>query len=48
LALYCDRNLVARFFNIIKHFRTIATRYDNSGRSFLAGVHLVCALAWLK
>ena len=27
-ALYCERNLVERFFNIIKHFRAIATRYE--------------------
>ena len=47
-ALYCERNLVERFFNIIKHFRAIATRYEKSARNFLAGVHLVCALAWLK
>jgi transposase len=26
--LYKDRNLVERFFNKIKHFRRIATRYD--------------------
>jgi len=28
--LYCERNLVERFFNKIKHYRAIATRYDNS------------------
>ena len=27
-ALYCERNLVERFFNNIKHFRAIATRYE--------------------
>jgi transposase len=27
-ALYCERNLVERFFNSIKRFRTIATRYE--------------------
>jgi len=27
-ALYCERNLIERFFNKIKHFRGIATRYD--------------------
>ncbi len=27
-ALYCERNLVERFFNQLKHFRAIATRYD--------------------
>jgi transposase len=43
-----ERNLVERFFNIIKHFRAIATRYEKTARNFLAGLHLVCALAWLK
>jgi transposase len=47
-ALYCERNLVERFFNVIKHFRAIATRYEKTARNFLAGIHLVCALAWLK
>ena len=47
-ALYCERNLVERFFNIIKHFRAIATRYEKTARNFLAGVHLVCSLVWLK
>jgi transposase len=47
-ALYCERNLVERFFCIIKHFRAIATRYEKTARNFLAGLHLVCALAWLK
>jgi len=46
-ALYCERNLVERFFCIIKHFRAIATRYEKTARNFLAGLHLVCALAWL-
>jgi transposase len=47
-ALYRERNIVERFFNIIKHFRAIATRYEKTARNFLAGLHLVCALAWLK
>ena len=47
-ALYCERNLVERFFCTIKHFRAIATRYDKTARNYLAGLHLVCALAWLK
>ena len=47
-ALYCERNLVERFFNFIKQFRGIATRYEKTARNFLAGLHLVCALAWLK
>jgi transposase len=47
-ALYRERNLIERFFCIIKHFRAIATRYEKTARNFLAGLHLVCALAWLK
>src|SRR5713101_5257531 len=47
-ALYAERNLVERFFNAIKHYRAIATRYEKTARNFLAGLHLVCALAWLK
>ena len=47
-ALYRERNLIERFFNIIKHFRGIATRYEKTARNFLAGIHLACALAWLK
>jgi len=47
-ALYCERNLVERFFCTIKHFRAIATRYEKTARNFLAGLHLVCALVWLK
>ena len=47
-ALYCERNIVERFFNMIKHFRAIATRYEKTAQNFMAGLHLVCALAWLK
>jgi transposase len=39
-ALYCERNLIERFFNKLKHFRGIATRYDKLARNFLAGVQL--------
>jgi transposase len=39
-ALYCERNIVERFFNQLKHFRAIATRYDKLARNFLAGVQL--------
>jgi transposase len=33
-ALYCERNFIERFFNKIKHFRAIATRYDKLARNF--------------
>jgi transposase len=47
-ALYCERNLIERFFNKLKHFRAIATRYDKLARNFLAGVQLACALILLN
>jgi transposase len=31
--LYRERNLIERFFNKIKHFRAIATRYDKLARN---------------
>ena len=39
-ALYCERNLVERFFSKLKQYRAIATRYDKLARNFLAGIHL--------
>ena len=47
-ALYRERNLIERFFNRIKHFRAIATRYDKLARNFLAGIHLVSAIVLLN
>jgi transposase len=47
-ALYCERNLVERFFNLLKHFRAIATRYDKLARNFLAGVQLAAATILLN
>jgi transposase len=46
-ALYCERNLVERFFNKLKHFRAIATRYDKLARNFLAAVQLASAIILL-
>jgi transposase len=47
-ALYCERNLVERFFNKLKHFRAIATRYDKLARNFLAGVQLASVIIILN
>ncbi len=40
--LYRYRNLVERFFNKIKHYRAVATRYDKRADNFLACVKLAC------
>lgn len=45
--LYKDRNLVERFFNRLKQFRRIATRYDKLDSSFLSFISLACSFVWL-
>jgi transposase len=45
---YAERNLVERFFNAIKHYRGICNTLQKTARNFLAGLHLFCALTWLK
>ena len=47
-ALYCERNLIERFFNRLKHFRAIATRYDKLARNFLAGTQLAAVTILLN
>ena len=47
-ALYRERNVVERFFNRLKGFRAIATRYDKLANTFLAAVYLASAVIWLN
>ena len=46
--LYRYRNLVERFFNKLKHFRAVATRYEKHDANYLALVKLAAARIWLK
>lgn len=46
--LYRERNVIERFFNKIKHFRRIATRYEKTAISFAAMLSLVGAMIWLR
>jgi transposase len=46
--LYRYRNLVERFFNKLKRFRGIATRYDKNPDNFLAAVKLASARIWIR
>jgi transposase len=47
-ALYRQRNLVERFFNKIKRFRRVATRFDKLARNFLAAVLLGSIRLWTR
>ncbi|MFK4064148.1 IS5 family transposase, partial [Brucella anthropi] len=44
--VYRQRNLVERFFNRIKHYRGIATRYDKKPANFLAAIKLIAFRIW--
>ncbi|MEM7210570.1 MAG: transposase [Pseudomonadota bacterium] len=42
-----QRNAVERFFNKLKHFRAIATRYDKRYNNFLASIQLASIRIWV-
>jgi len=46
--LYRKRNLVERFFNKLKHFRAIATRYEKHDANYLALVKLASVRIWMR
>lgn len=45
--LYKARHLIENFFEKLKQYRAIATRYDKTARNFLAAVYLVASAIWL-
>ena len=45
---YKARHLIENFFCKLKQYRAIATRYDKTGRNFLAAIHLAAAIIWLN
>ena len=47
-AMYKWRHLVENFFQKIKEFRRIATRYDKTDTSFRAAIYLVASFLTLK
>ena len=46
--LYRYRNLVERFFDKLKHYRAIATRYEKRACHYLALVKLAAIRIWLR
>ena len=46
--LYRYRNLVERFFNKLKHFRAVATRYEKHAANYLALIKLAATRIWLR
>lgn len=46
--LYKERNTAERLMNKLKAWRGIATRYDKTPESYLAGLHLRASMIWIK
>lgn len=46
--LYKERNLIERFFNKLKQFRRVATRYDKLLVNFMGFVKLAAIAIWIK
>ena len=46
--LYRLRHRIENFFSKLKDYRAIATRYDKLARNYLAAIHLVAGLLWIK
>ena len=47
-ALYKERNLIERFFNKLKQFRRVATRYDKLLANFMGFVKLAAVAILLR
>ncbi|AMJ68144.1 transposase [Hymenobacter sp. PAMC 26628] len=43
-----DRNKIERFFNRMKRYRRLATRYEKTAGSFLGFWYIAAALDWLR
>jgi transposase len=46
--LYRCRNLIERFFNKLKHFRAVATRFEKHDANYLALAKLAAARIWMR
>lgn len=46
--LYKLRHLVENLFAKLKHYRSVATRFEKLARNFKAIVFIACSLVWIK
>lgn len=47
-ALYRKRNLIERFFNKLRHFRKVATRYEKTTRNYMAAILNASSRLWMR
>ena len=46
--MYGWRHLIENFFQKLKQYRAIATRYHKTASAFLRGIYLAASIIWLK
>jgi len=46
--LYKMRHLVENLFARLKHYRSIATRFEKLARNFRAMLYLACSFIWMR
>jgi transposase len=46
--LYKMRHLVENLFARLKHYRSIATRFEKLARNFKSLVYLACSMVWIR
>ena len=46
--MYKLRHLIENFFQKLKQFRAIATRYGKRASAFLGGLYLAASIIWLN
>ena len=47
-ALYAERYRIECFFNRLKHYRAVATRYAKRARNFASLIYLAATMLWIK
>jgi transposase len=47
-ALYAERYRIECFFNKLKHYRAVATRYAKRARNFASLIYLAASMLWMK
>ncbi len=48
MLLYGARHCIENLFSKIKHFRSVATRYEKTAINFLSVVCLACCIIWVR
>jgi transposase len=46
--VYKWRHLIENFFQKLKQYRAIVTRYDKRASAFLGGIYLAATIIWLN